>query len=39
MELLKHAWEWFYSQLSEALLVNAIVAGVFALIGFLGKKY
>ena len=38
MELLKHAWEWFNTQVSSALLVNAIVALIFWFFGFLGRK-
>ena len=37
-EFFKTAWGWFCTHLSEALLVNAIVAFVFWVFGFLGRK-
>ena len=39
MEILKTAWEWFYTHLSSALLVNAIIAFISWLLGFLGRRF
>lgn len=39
MELIKHAWEWFCTQLSSALLVNVIIAFFSWLFGFLGRQF